>query len=148
MQRRKKREFLDFSIKTSIFILCSPDDNWAKSASHSHMQEILNFSTAAGTQRMQTLGTWEPHRTRLRAPQLTCCIPAKNLHLKACACDSLPSAQPWAFKLGFGKSTMVSLPLGCDPCGLQPHVPGGGPPDLSGMLSQVPSKATELESTF
>ena len=61
MMQRRKKNFFDFSIKTSIFILCSPDDNWAKSASHSHMQEILNFSTAAGTQRDANSGHLESH---------------------------------------------------------------------------------------
>ena len=35
-----------FSFETSIFISYTLDDNLAKSESHLHMQEILNFSTA------------------------------------------------------------------------------------------------------
>ena len=98
---------------------------------------------------MQTLGTWRATQNKiLRAPQLTCCIPAKNLHLKACACDSLPSAQPWAFKLGFGKSTNGGPASRLWPMRTPAHVPGVAHLTLSGMLSQVPSKATELESTF
>lgn len=55
---------------------------------------------------------------------------------------------PGLLNLALERAQMVALPLGCDPRGLQPHVPGVGHLTLSGMLSQVPSKATELESTF
>ena len=80
---------------------------------------------------MHALGTWRAIQNKiLRAPQLTSCIPAKNLHLKACAYDSLPSAQPWAFKLGFGKSTNGGPASRLWPTRTPAPHSRGGPPDL------------------
>lgn len=76
-------------METSIFILYSLDDKLAKSESHSHMQEILNFSPAAGNH----LGVRSSHlesftKQDSQALLLTGNITAQNLYLKALPRDS------------------------------------------------------------
>ena len=127
----KKENFFDFSIKTSIFILCSLDDNWAKSESHSHMQEILNFSTAVGTRQDAYSGHLESHTEQDSLGSTADLLHSSQESAPESLCLWFATISPsWAFKLGFGKRTNGGPASRLWPTWTPAPRSRGGPPEL------------------